>query len=397
MNVVFLSPNFPDIYWQFCASLKRDGATVLGMGDVPQSALEPQLAGALSDYYYTPDLHNYEDVYRGVAYFSYKHGRVNWLESNNEFWLSTDARLREDFNINTGAKTQQMARWRSKADMKALYAAAGVPTARQIRVTSREAGFAFAREVGYPLFAKPEVGMGAGGAFKIANDDELNTFFYFGVREPYVLEEFVPASAICAYDAILDSHGNPLFQNMEEFPPSMSDLVRSRGDLAYWCRPDVDPRLAQLGQATARGFGITSRFVHMEFFRLATEKPGLGHAGDYVGLEVNCRPTGGNTPDMMNYAHSTNVFQIWADMVCFDESHVTPGAESFWAVYASRRNEHRYRHTHEQILDEWGPRIVSHGAISPDLADDMGDYQYTARLRTESEKDAFVAFVQERA
>ncbi len=397
MNFVFVSPHFPSIYWQFVDCLRRDGANVYGIGDTPQSTLEPRLEGALSDYYYVPDMRDYDQMFKAVAYFSYKYGKMDWLESNNEFWLSTDARLRTDFNITTGAHSRQMARWQSKADMKPLYAAAGVPAARQIRVGDRDQAFRFAHEVGYPLFAKPEVGMGAGGAFRISSDDDLNTFFYFGQQEPYVLEEFVEADAICAYDAILDSNGNPLFENQEEFPPSMSDLVRAQDDLAYWCRPDVDPRLAELGRATAKSFGLASRFVHMEFFRLAHDKEGLGKAGDYVGLEVNCRPTGGDTPEMMNFSHSTNVFQIWADMVCFDENHVSAGPESFWCAYASRRDRHTYLHSHEEVMERWGHAIVTQGAIAQSLSDDMGDYHYTARLRTEGEKDEFVRFVQERA
>jgi hypothetical protein len=34
---------------------------------------------------------------------------------------------------------------------------------------------------------------------------------------------------------------------------------------------------------------------------------GLGKVGDYAGLEVNMRPPGGYTPDMINFAHSADV------------------------------------------------------------------------------------------
>ena len=36
-----------------------------------------------------------------MAFLIYKHGRIDWLESNNEYWLERDARLRTDFNITT--------------------------------------------------------------------------------------------------------------------------------------------------------------------------------------------------------------------------------------------------------------------------------------------------------
>ena len=31
MNFIFISPNFPENYWNFCAALKRNGVTVFGV------------------------------------------------------------------------------------------------------------------------------------------------------------------------------------------------------------------------------------------------------------------------------------------------------------------------------------------------------------------------------
>lgn len=63
-----------------------------------------------------------------------------------------------------------------------------------------------------------------------------------------------------------------------------------------------------------RAFGASSRFFHLEFFRLTEDKPGLGKRGDIVALEVNMRPAGGYTPDMLNFSQSVDVYQMWADM-----------------------------------------------------------------------------------
>ena len=40
-NVVFISPNFPTNYWQFCRELKKNGMNVLGIGDQPYDELTP--------------------------------------------------------------------------------------------------------------------------------------------------------------------------------------------------------------------------------------------------------------------------------------------------------------------------------------------------------------------
>ena len=34
-NFIFISPNFPTNYWQFCHELKNTGMNVLGIGDQP--------------------------------------------------------------------------------------------------------------------------------------------------------------------------------------------------------------------------------------------------------------------------------------------------------------------------------------------------------------------------
>ncbi len=88
--------------------------------------------------------------------------------------------------------------------MKKYYKAAKIPTARQLNVKEgRDAALSFAREVGYPLIAKPDVGVGAGGTYKIHDDGELDAFFRKAGVENYVIEEFVTGD-ICSYDAIVD-------------------------------------------------------------------------------------------------------------------------------------------------------------------------------------------------
>ena len=61
MNFVFVSPQFPHVYWQFCAALRRDGARVLGVGDTPFDALAPEVRDSLDEYYWVHDLENYEE------------------------------------------------------------------------------------------------------------------------------------------------------------------------------------------------------------------------------------------------------------------------------------------------------------------------------------------------
>ena len=72
---------------------------MLGIGDQPYDELNPALKDALTEYYKVDSLENYDQVYRAVAFFAFKYGRIDFLESNNEYWLEQDAALRTDFNI----------------------------------------------------------------------------------------------------------------------------------------------------------------------------------------------------------------------------------------------------------------------------------------------------------
>ena len=37
-NFIFISPNFPTNYWQFCHELQNNGMNVLGIGDQPTTS-----------------------------------------------------------------------------------------------------------------------------------------------------------------------------------------------------------------------------------------------------------------------------------------------------------------------------------------------------------------------
>ena len=51
MNFIFISPNFPKTYWNFCRCLKQNGVRVLGIGDAPYELLEENLKQNLQEYY----------------------------------------------------------------------------------------------------------------------------------------------------------------------------------------------------------------------------------------------------------------------------------------------------------------------------------------------------------
>ena len=397
MNFIFVSPHFPNTYWNFCDRLHRNGVNVLGIGDAPFDEIPGELKHCLTEYYRVDNLGSYEEMLRAVAYFTFHYGKIDWIESNNEYWLEMDAQLRTDFNINTGAKNDFIERIKYKSRMKESYRAAGVPVARHHMVSTLAAARAFIKEVGYPVIVKPDNGCGAEATYKLKNFSELKKFYAEPHAVQYIMEEYINGT-IVSFDGVADSHCVPLFYTSNVFPTPMLDIVSQNGDLSYWTQKTVPAALKDVGFRTIKAFGAKSRFFHCEFFQLNEDKPGLGKKGDYVALEVNMRPAGGYTPDMINYANSVDCYQIWADMVCYDEvRNLDLDGHKYFCVYAGRRDCHQYKHTHTQILARYGSRIKMCGRIPQALRLDMGDQMYTAVVRSTAERDAFIRYVQEQA
>ena len=183
-NFLFISPNFPENYWMFCRELKKNGLNVLGIGDQPYEELSQGLKDSLDEYYKVSSLENEEEVYRAVAFLIFKHGRIDWLESNNEYWLERDARLRTAFHITSGFQEDDIPRIKYKSKMKAYYAQAGIPTARYHLVDTLEECEKFIKEVGYPVVVKPDkpylqTGR-SGAARRIFPNEGIGSFLYNG-------------------------------------------------------------------------------------------------------------------------------------------------------------------------------------------------------------------------
>ena len=395
MNFVFISPHFPRTYWLFANRLKRNGVNVLGIGDCPYDGLEDNVRDSLTEYYYVQDMKDYEQVFKAVAFFSFKYGKIDWLESNNEFWLELDARLRTDFHITTGEQYADIGRIKKKSSMKEYYKKAGIPTARLHMVSTIEAAREFIKQVGYPVIVKPDVGVGANDTYELKNEDDLKDFFADDHNISYVMEEFVPGK-ILSYDAILDNKSQPLMEACTEWPPSIVNIVNEKLDLAYFVRADVPETLKNAGRATVNAFGVKSRFVHLEFFQLEHDKEGLGKAGDFVGLEVKMRPAGGYTSDMMNYARSMDVYQIWADMVTDNRRIQADTHENYFCVYAGRRDQFSYVHSPEEISKKYGNNIVTAERMTELNVPRMGNQCYIVKLKTETEVHEFIKFVTQR-
>lgn len=370
MNVVFLSPHFPPNFWHFCRGLREAGANPLGIGDAPWEALRPELQGALTEYYRVADMNRHEDLVRGLGYLTFRHGKLDRLDSMSEHWLETEARLRDDFNI-PGLRTSDMARIKRKSEMKQLFVEEGIAVARGRICPTREDLRAFVAEVGYPVVAKPDTGVGAAQTWKIECDRELEA--YLAAKPPidFIVEEFV-SGQIVTYDGLTDRQGRIVFDASLEFDRGIMDVVNQDLEMAYTAVREVPPDLAAAGRALVATFGVRERFFHFEFFRLQT--------GGLVALEVNIRPPGGLTVDMWNFQNEMDIYREWGTLLVKGRVE-SQAARPYFVTWVGRKDRFRYAFTADQLRQRLGPMLVFHARVEDIFARAIGNEGFILRAK----------------
>ena len=395
MNVIFISPHFPLYFYNFCDRLKERGVNVLGIGDGAYNDISEQTKNSLTEYYKVSNLENYDEVYRACAYFTMKYGKIDWIESQNEYWLELEATLRNEFNVTTGTKIQNMSSMKYKSKMKAVYESVGVPTARYLLVNDYNEVKEFANSVGYPVIVKPDNGVGASSTYKLKSDEELD--YFFATKDSYVqfiIEEMVPGH-VETFDGITNSNKDILIATSHVMLNSIMDNVNEASDTAFYSQPVEGLDLYEIGSKVVRAFDTRSRYFHFEFFRLDQDKEGLGKKGDIVGLEVNMRAPGAYMPDMTNFAYDVDVYTMWADMLIYDKCFYDL-KRKYWVAYTGRREGFGYAHNYDQIRENYGDAISLETDVPEALAAAMGNHVFIVRATTQEQLFEMIRFILKR-
>lgn len=383
LNFVFLSPHFPPNYFRFCIQLNFLGARVLGLADEPYHALNSELKSALTEYYLVNNMHNYDELVRALGYFTHRYGKIDRIDSQNEYWLETEAMLRTDFNI-FGIKADEILKVKRKSLMKETFINAGVNVAKGEVVRNRQAASRLIDEVGYPVVAKPDIGVGAAKTYKIHNVAELEAFFSEKPDVDYIMEEFVDG-IICSFDGITDRDGNLVFYTSHQFSQGIMETVNQDDLIYYYSLRDIPPDLEAAGRRVLKAFNVRERFFHFEFFRSAK-------TNQIVALEVNMRPPGGLTTDMFNYANDIDVYAEWAHIMVHNRF-TAQYSRPYHCCYVGRKFNRGYAHTHDEILSELGPHLCAHEPISGIFSRALGDYGYLIRSPELSEIISMAEFI----
>ena len=347
MNYLLVSPNFPISQEFFAKGLKEKGINVLGVGSESYDALSQTLKDNLVEYFRVNDLEDYEEVFRAVAFLTYKHGKIDRIESNNEYWLELDARLREDFNV-YGVKPKQLELTKYKSKMKTMFKEAGARVAKGYAANNKEELNGILKKLELPLIAKPDNGVGSANTYKLLTQRDVEEFINeWNEKVSYFFEEFVENGVLCTYDGLINQHGDIVFETSFIYTQPTLDLVNNGLDYANIIEPTIDPKLKELGQRIVYKFGMRERFFHIEFFRLPD--------GEYIALEYNNRIAGGTCIDLYNYSYNVSLYEIYADVVL--DKKIKDIVTNKYTLSLSRRNRYQYKNSLEDIKAKYSYSI----------------------------------------
>ena len=108
------------------------------------------------------------------------------------------------------------------------------------------------------------------------------------------------------------------------------------------------------------------------------------------------RPAGGYTPDLINFSQSVNCYQIYADIMAFNENRQDMNMPKYFAACASRRDWVEYAHDDDEILNKYHDNICNHGRYPDILSGAMGNRFFMAKFDTLEEVEEFQEFSESR-
>ncbi len=368
MNVVFLSPHFPPNWYRFAVALRAAGANTLGIADTNWEQLRPELREALNDYYRVDNMADYQQLARALGYFIHRHGRIDRVDSLNEHWLELEAGLRTDFNI-PGVDRRRIAAVKRKSLMKRRFESVGLHPARGAVCRTPRALRRFVDRVGFPVVAKPDIGVGAAKTYKLESAADLEHYERDRLSVDYIVEEYV-AGDILTYDGLAGRQGDVVFDSTLTYSTGVMESVNEERDLYYWIPREVPEDVRHVGQAMARAFDTRERPFHFEMFRTA--------GGGLVPLEVNMRPPGGLTVDMFNWANDFDFYREWANVLIHGRFEATI-ARPYACVYVARRDNRSYSLGHDEVLREFGQLIVHETRMESVFSAAIGNHGYVLR------------------
>ncbi|MEQ1507586.1 MAG: ATP-grasp domain-containing protein [Myxococcota bacterium] len=275
----------------------------------PEERIPADLRPRITGHYRIGSAGDAGQLAAAVAAFQKEWGTVDRLEGYLEQLQVPIAEARDLRGID-GLGAEAAKNFRDKNRMKRVLREAGLPVARQARVTGADDARAFVEEVGFPIVLKPIDGAGARNTMRVVDEDDL-----YGALErllpsedqPVQAEEFVRGEEH-TFETVTIA-GQPVWHSSTYYLPGPLHVLEN--PWMQYClllpRERSEPHVEAFRETNRRALqalGMVNGLSHMEWF--------LTGDGRSLVSEVGARPPGANIMTINGTAHDVDLWQHWA-------------------------------------------------------------------------------------
>ena len=375
VNAVFVAPFFAATTLRFVDAAAGLPDVRLGLiSQDDEQKLPADLRHKLAGYYRAEDGLALSALHPAVEAMQRGLGSVDRLLGTLEQLQVPLGALRDELGID-GMGADAARNFRDKAQMKTVLSNAGLPCARHRLITEPADGFAFAREVGFPVIAKPPAGAGARSTFRLDHEGALVECMASmppSTERPTLLEEFIVGEEH-SFDSVVLG-GKLVWHSINDYYPAPIEVLRHPWIQWAVVSPiDVeDARYRAIREVAAPALsvlGLENGLSHMEWFQRED--------GSVAISEVCARPPGAQFATILSYAHDFDFYCAWAELMVRDLWDPPPRRYAVGAAYLRGQGSGKHVsaiHGIEQAQREVGDLVVE--AKLPKLGQSpSGDYE----------------------
>ena len=343
VGVVFVAPFLAQTTVRFVRAVAALPGVALGVVcQDPLDRLPGDLRRRLAGYHRVQDCFDTETLLAGILELCGRRPPQRILGALEQLQVPL-ASVRERLGVD-GLHVEAALNFRDKDRMKTVLRKAGVGCAKHGRATSPAEAREVAGRLGFPLVAKPPAGAAAANTLRISSPDELGGYLEKmppAKSRPLLLEEFVVGDEH-SFDAVSIA-GELVWHSLTHYSPG--PLAVLENPWIQWTvllpREIDHPRyddVRRVGAQTLNTLGMKTGLSHMEWFRRAD--------GSIAVSEIAARPPGAQFTTLISYAHDTDFYAAWAELMVFDRFETPPRAYAAGIAYLRGQGNGRVARIH---------------------------------------------------
>ncbi|WP_186202870.1 ATP-grasp domain-containing protein [Burkholderia gladioli] len=252
-------------------------------------------------------------------------GGIDRLVALSEFDLIAAGRLREAFDI-PGDRPAAVARFRDKAVMKQVVAAAGLRVPRFVALDEVDAPDAPAlAALRFPLVLKPRAGAASAGVRRVDTPAQLAALWPTLARADHECEEYIEGPIYHVDGLVAD--GEFVIARASRYVNTCLDFANGKplGSVMLDPGPAHDALLA-FARDSLRALGLDDGAFHLEVIR----------GGDGLTfLEIGARVGGGEIPFLFRDLYGVDLYDLWVAQQSGDAARFAVRAQAARAASAS--------------------------------------------------------------